>query len=172
MFTYGDSHPLTSFFNLVLLYNKGAAFSFLAAESGWQRYLFTALGIGAALFIVYLLKRHAGQRLFCWALALILGGAIGANRELLQENVIEHLAELTPLRPRIETSELGADAVLAGATALAVQRARSAAFDGAAHSGQRPAEPGQSRRIGYPANDHSANDHSANDHSATEGAHL
>lgn len=77
LFHYGESHPITSFFNLVLAYNKGAAFSFLATESGWQRYFFTAVGIAAALFIVYLLKRHAGQRLFCWALALILGGAIG-----------------------------------------------------------------------------------------------
>jgi signal peptidase II len=83
LFSYGDSMPVTSFFNLVLTYNKGAAFSFLADESGWQRYFFTALGIGAALFIVYLLKRHAGQRLFCWALALILGGAVG--------NVIDRL---------------------------------------------------------------------------------
>ncbi|MET5012102.1 signal peptidase II, partial [Burkholderia pseudomallei] len=64
-------------FNLVLAYNKGAAFSFLADEGGWQRYIFTAIAIGAAIFIVYLLKRHAGQRLFCWALALILGGAVG-----------------------------------------------------------------------------------------------
>jgi signal peptidase II len=77
LFTYGESLPLTSFFNLVLAYNKGAAFNFLAAESGWQRYFFTGMGIVAALFIVYLLKRHAGQRLFCWALSLVLGGAIG-----------------------------------------------------------------------------------------------
>jgi signal peptidase II len=84
LFSYGDSMPVTSFFNLVLTYNKGAAFSFLADESGWQRYFFTALGIGAALFIVFLLKRHAGQRLFCWALALILGGAVG--------NVIDRVA--------------------------------------------------------------------------------
>lgn len=77
IFSYGDSHPITSFFNLVLAYNKGAAFSFLASGSGWQRYFFTLLGIAAALFIVYLLKRNAGQRLFCWALALILGGAVG-----------------------------------------------------------------------------------------------
>jgi signal peptidase II len=76
-FSYGESHARTSFFNLVLVYNKGAAFSFLAAETGWQRYLFTALGIGAALFIIYLLKKHAGQRMFSWALALVLGGAIG-----------------------------------------------------------------------------------------------
>ncbi|HVK94267.1 MAG TPA: signal peptidase II [Noviherbaspirillum sp.] len=74
---YGESIPVTSFFNLVLAYNKGAAFSFLAAESGWQRYLFTGIATAAAIFIIYLLKRHAGQRLFCWALALILGGAVG-----------------------------------------------------------------------------------------------
>lgn len=77
LFTLHEAYPVTSFFNLVLAHNKGAAFSFLANESGWQRYFFTALSVGAALFIVYLMKRHAGQRLFCWALALILGGALG-----------------------------------------------------------------------------------------------
>lgn len=84
LFAYGESHPLTSFFNLVLVYNKGAAFSFLAQSAGWQRYFFTAIGIGAALFIVYLLKKNPGQRLFCSALALILGGAVG--------NVIDRIA--------------------------------------------------------------------------------
>ena len=84
LFSYGESLAVTSFFNLVLVYNKGAAFSFLSTESGWQRYLFTALGIAAALFITFLLKRHAGQRMFCTALALILGGAIG--------NVVDRIA--------------------------------------------------------------------------------
>lgn len=77
LFTYGESLPVTSFFNLVLAHNKGAAFSFLAAQGGWQRYLFTGIAVAATIFILYLLKKHAGQRLFCWALALILGGAIG-----------------------------------------------------------------------------------------------
>ena len=77
LFSYGESHPVTSFFNLVLVYNKGAAFSFLAQGAGWQRYFFTGIAIVAALFIVYLLKKNPGQRLFCSALALILGGAIG-----------------------------------------------------------------------------------------------
>lgn len=77
LFVYGEEKAITSFFNLVLAYNKGAAFSFLANEGGWQRHFFTAIGVGAALYIVYLLKRHSGQRLFCWALALILGGAVG-----------------------------------------------------------------------------------------------
>lgn len=84
LFSYGESLAVTSFFNLVLVYNKGAAFSFLSTESGWQRYFFTVLGIAAALFITFLLKRHAGQRMFCTALALILGGAIG--------NVIDRIA--------------------------------------------------------------------------------
>jgi signal peptidase II len=77
LFAYGESMTLTSFFNLVLVHNKGAAFSFLASETGWQRHVLTAVGIGAAVFILFLLKRHAGQRMFCWALALILGGALG-----------------------------------------------------------------------------------------------
>lgn len=75
--SYGDSIPLTSFFNLVLTYNKGAAFSFLAGQDGWQRWFFTAVAIAAVGFIIHLLRRHPGQRMFCWALALILGGAIG-----------------------------------------------------------------------------------------------
>ena len=77
LFSYGESMPVTGFFNLVLAYNKGAAFSFLAAEGGWQRYFFTAIGVVAAIVIIAMLKRNAGQRMFCWALALILGGAIG-----------------------------------------------------------------------------------------------
>lgn len=77
LLAYGDSHAVTSFFNIVLAHNKGAAFSFLASEPGWQRYFFTGLGIAAALFMIYLLKKNAGQRLFCWALSLILGGALG-----------------------------------------------------------------------------------------------
>lgn len=77
MLAYGESVTVTSFFNFVHVYNKGAAFSFLANHSGWQRYFFTILGLAASAFIIYLLYKHAGQRLFSWALALILGGAIG-----------------------------------------------------------------------------------------------
>ena len=77
LFHEGESYRVTSFFDITFVYNKGAAFSFLAAESGWQRYVLTGLGLVAALAIVYLIKRNAGKRLFCWALALILGGALG-----------------------------------------------------------------------------------------------
>ncbi|MFX7140036.1 signal peptidase II, partial [Acinetobacter baumannii] len=64
-------------FNLVLVYNKGAAFSFLADAGGWQRWFFIGLGLAVGAFIVWLLFRHAGQRLFSLAVSLVLGGAIG-----------------------------------------------------------------------------------------------
>jgi signal peptidase II len=73
----GDSTYVTSFFNIVRAHNTGAAFSFLASASGWQRWFFTAVGVGATIFIVYLLRSHSGQKLFSFALACILGGAVG-----------------------------------------------------------------------------------------------
>jgi signal peptidase II len=76
-YQYGDSTVVTSYFNIVRAHNTGAAFSFLAAASGWQRWLFTGIGVAATLFILYMLRTHAGQKLFCFALACILGGAIG-----------------------------------------------------------------------------------------------
>ena len=68
---------VAGFFDLTLLYNKGAAFSFLASADGWQRWFFIILGLAAAIFMIYLLIRHSGQWLFALALALILGGAVG-----------------------------------------------------------------------------------------------
>lgn len=73
----GDATTVTSFFNIVRVHNTGAAFSFLASASGWQRWFFTAIGVVAALFIVWMLKSHPGQKLFSFALACILGGAVG-----------------------------------------------------------------------------------------------
>ena len=73
----GDATYVTSFFNIVRVHNSGAAFSFLASASGWQRWFFTAVGVGAALFIVHMLRSHPGQKLFSFAMACILGGAIG-----------------------------------------------------------------------------------------------
>jgi signal peptidase II len=82
-FQLGDSRIVTSFFNLVRAHNTGAAFSFLAGASGWQRWFFVVLGFVAAVFIVWMLKKHPGQRLFCFAVSMILGGALG--------NVIDRL---------------------------------------------------------------------------------
>jgi signal peptidase II len=76
-FQVNEVRSVNAFFDIVCAHNTGAAFSFLAGASGWQRWFFIGLGIAAAAFIVWLLARHGGQRLFGWALALILGGAVG-----------------------------------------------------------------------------------------------
>ena len=76
-FQLGEGQAVTGFFNLVRVHNAGAAFSFLAGASGWQRWFFIVLGLVAAVVIVWMLKNHPGQRLFCFALACILGGAVG-----------------------------------------------------------------------------------------------
>ena len=82
-FQYGESLPITAYFNLVRVHNLGAAFSFLSDAGGWQRWFFTGLGTVAALVMVWLLRSHASQRLFCAAVSCILGGAVG--------NVIDRL---------------------------------------------------------------------------------
>jgi len=88
----GESRVVTSFFNVVRVHNSGAAFSFLAGASGWQRWFFVGLGFAAAGFIVWMLKGHGGQRLFSWALALILGGALGnVIDRLLHGHVIDFI---------------------------------------------------------------------------------
>jgi len=82
-FVFGESRHVTSFFNVVRVHNSGAAFSFLAGASGWQRWFFVGLGAVASIFIVWMLKRHPEQKLFCFAVSMILGGALG--------NVIDRL---------------------------------------------------------------------------------
>lgn len=73
----GDSTLVSSYFNVVRAHNTGAAFSFLADASGWQRWFFTAIGVIAAGVILWMLKAHPGQKLFSFAMACILGGAVG-----------------------------------------------------------------------------------------------
>jgi signal peptidase II len=62
---------------LVLAYNSGAAFSFLASGSGWQRYFFLVIALVASAFIIYMMAKHRSDRFLCFALALVLGGAVG-----------------------------------------------------------------------------------------------
>jgi signal peptidase II len=77
LLVYGQSEFVNPFFNLVMVYNEGAAFSFLANSGGWQRWFFSALALAVSIFIVWMLNRNATQRMFCWSLSLILGGAVG-----------------------------------------------------------------------------------------------
>ncbi|MDP3611807.1 MAG: signal peptidase II, partial [Rubrivivax sp.] len=82
-FVLGDSRPVTDWFNIVRAHNSGAAFSFLADAGGWQRWFFVGLGVLASGFIVWMLRSHPTQKLFCFAVSMIMGGALG--------NVIDRL---------------------------------------------------------------------------------
>jgi signal peptidase II len=79
----GEGTVVTGFFNIVRVHNTGAAFSFLAGASGWQRWFFVGIGAVAVVVMVWMLKSHPGQRLFSLAVSCILGGAVG--------NVIDRL---------------------------------------------------------------------------------
>ncbi|MDQ7989269.1 MAG: signal peptidase II [Candidatus Dactylopiibacterium sp.] len=82
-FFEGESRPVTGFFNLVLVYNPGAAFSFLASHSGWQRWFFVGLAVVICSWLLHMIWQHRAERLQPVAFALVIGGAIG--------NVIDRL---------------------------------------------------------------------------------
>jgi len=124
-FALGDSVTVTGWFNLVRAHNRGAAFSLFAEASGWQRWFFALLGALASAFIVWMLKRHPGQRLFCFAVSMILGGAVGnVIDRLLHGHVIDfvqvHWAWLAPVFPGgyFPSFNLADSAITVGATGL------------------------------------------------------
>ena len=78
-----EHHAVTPFFNLVLVFNPGASFSFLADAGGWQKWFFVILALAISAWLLSLLRHHAQERLMPTALSLILGGALG--------NVIDRL---------------------------------------------------------------------------------
>ena len=87
---YGDSLTVAPFFNLVLAYNTGAAFSLLAAAPGWQRWFFIVIALVASGVIATLLRKHHQNRLFSLALSLILGGALG---NLIDRVLLGHVVD-------------------------------------------------------------------------------
>ena len=76
-FTYGGQIEVTGFFDLVLAYNPGAAFSFLADHSGWQKWLFIALAAIVCVWLSALIWQHRSERLVPFSFSLVVGGATG-----------------------------------------------------------------------------------------------
>ena len=76
-FVPGERFEVTGFFNLVLVFNKGAAFSFLSDAPGWQTPVFAGFALVASIVISILIVKNRDKKAFCTGLALILGGAIG-----------------------------------------------------------------------------------------------
>ena len=103
-FQLGEIRKVTDYFNLVLALNSGAAFSLLADAGGWQRWFFTVLGIGASVAILWMIRTYPTQKLFCFSVSMILGGAIGnVTDRLLRGHVIDflqfHFSWLQPVFP-------------------------------------------------------------------------
>ena len=73
----GEVILVTGFFDLVLVFNTGAAFSFLAEHGGWQRWFFTVLALGISAWLLALMHHHRHEKLLPAAFALIIGGALG-----------------------------------------------------------------------------------------------
>ena len=74
---FGETIYVAPFWNWVLTWNPGAAFSFLADQPGWQRWFFTVLALAVSGWIAFELRKHPGQKLLSLALALVMGGALG-----------------------------------------------------------------------------------------------
>jgi signal peptidase II len=125
-FVYGEMRPITDFFNLVLITNRGAAFSFLATVGGWQRWVFITLGIVATVIIAGLLKRHDKQTLFCSALALILGGNLGNVIDRLRYGHVIDFLDFHLHGWHWPTFNLADSAIVCGAALLVLNELRRA----------------------------------------------
>ena len=87
-FALHQFEPITSFFNLGLTYNPGAAFSFLADHNGWQKWFFTVLAIFAAIFLVMQIRANLGKTLQNIGFAMIAGGALGNMLDRLRIGMV------------------------------------------------------------------------------------
>ena len=130
-FSLGETRTVTDFFDLVRVHNAGAAFSFLAGASGWQRWFFAVLGVGASALIVWMLRNHPTQKLFCFAVSLIMGGALGNVIDRLWHGwVVDflqfHFTWLAPLFPGgyFPSFNLADSAITAGAIGLVLDELR------------------------------------------------
>lgn len=89
--TFRETRPVTEFFDLTLAYNRGAAFSFLSDESGWQRWFFSIIAaVVSMVLVVWIWRLGSSQRLLAGGLCLILGGAVG---NLYDRLVLGHVVD-------------------------------------------------------------------------------
>jgi signal peptidase II len=123
-FQLGDSHHVTSFFNVVRVHNTGAAFSFLAGAAGWQRWFFISLGLAAAGFIVWMLRSHPEQTLFCFAVTMIMGGALGNVVDRLLHGYVVDFIQVHWQDSYFPSFNLADSAITLGAVLLIVDELR------------------------------------------------
>jgi signal peptidase II len=122
-FRPGEDLPLTPFASLVLAFNRGAAFSFLAGEDGWQRWMFALIAVAACVAMLWFLRR-GGTALFCAGLALIIGGALG---NLYDRLTLGHVVDFVLLHYRewyYPAFNVADSAITLGAAALIIDSFR------------------------------------------------
>ena len=126
-FHYGEVKYVMPFFNLVLVHNTGAAFSFLAGAGGWQRWFFTVVTIAISAFILVLMRRHHADRLMASALALILGGAIGNLHDRLAHGHVVDFVQLHAAGWYFPAFNVADSAITVGVAILILDSLRPAA---------------------------------------------
>jgi len=120
-FAPGERLELTGFFNLVLVFNKGAAFSFLAREAGWQTPLLAAFALAAAAIVSVLIFRNPQKTLLCAALASILGGALGNVIDRLRFGHVVDFLDLHALGWHFPAFNVADSAITIGAALLILE---------------------------------------------------
>jgi signal peptidase II len=120
-FSLGERLEVTGFFNLVLVLNKGAAFSFLADAQGWQTPLLTAFALAAAAIVSILIWRNQQKSLMCAGLALILGGALGNVIDRLRFGGVVDFLDFHALGRHFPAFNVADSAITVGAVLLILE---------------------------------------------------
>jgi signal peptidase II len=135
--TGGESVTVTAFFDLVLVYNAGAAFSFLSSASGWQRWFFVALAGAISVWLIVLIRRHAAERWMPLGLSLILGGALGNLIDRLSHGAVVDFLYFHAGRYGWPAFNAADSAITLGVALLAWEQFRPASTDVASRPGHR-----------------------------------
>ena len=123
---FGETIYVTSFWNWVLTFNPGAAFSFLADQPGWQRWLFTVLALGVSGWIAYMLRQHPQQKLQSLALALVMGGALGNVIDRVRFGAVVDFVQWHVAGYYWPTFNIADSAITLGAVLLVIEQLTSA----------------------------------------------
>lgn len=120
-FAPGERRELTGFLNLVLVFNKGAAFSLLAQAPGWQTPLLVVIALAAAGIVGFLMVRNAHKAFLCIGLALILGGALGNVIDRLRLGHVVDFVDLHAMGWHWPAFNVADSAITAGAVLLILE---------------------------------------------------
>ncbi len=132
---YQQIEVIPGYFSWTLAYNTGAAFSFLADSSGWQRWLFALIAVVVSITLVVWLKRlKADETWLAIALALVLGGALGNLYDrIVLGHVIDFILVHWQNRHHFPAFNIADSAITVGAILLALDMFKSKKAEEPAH---------------------------------------